>query len=1204
MLNPNSAFEDELYFQFLRDPNSVSPAWREYFEKINNVSVSPIEDRSNSYDNIYINNEKNNNKPNNNKSNIQSDESLDDGYRLLSGEEFETFTNISAKIAENMQESLRVPTATSIRTMPVKALDENRRIINKYLISQRKSKISFTHLILWALVKTLQKFPQLNDGFAYVDNKPMRIKRKGINVGLAVDLVRKDGSRLLLVPNIKNAEKLHFAEFVEKFDDLVVRARNSKLTLDELEGTTITLTNPGMIGTTASVPRLMKHQGLIIATGAIDYPIEFQSVRPEVLTTLAISKVVTITNTYDHRIIQGAESAEFLAYLHKLLIGENRFYDQIFASLKIPFEPVRWSIDVSVRKYGLDNTRTRVEKGAHVVQMINAYRVRGHLLASINPLGNDSYYYAELDPAYYGFTIWDLDRDFPASASWEEPSYPLRDIIERLRETYCGTIGIEFMHIQDQSKKNWVKKWFELGLGKINFDKQNRLDILSKLIEAEQFENFLHKKFIGHKRFSLEGSESVIVLLDKILDEAADSDSENVVLGMAHRGRLNILVNNIGKDVTKIFNEFDGDIDTNYYHGTGDVKYHLGQTGNHINSNNKKVTVHLAPNPSHLEIINPVVLGMARALREQDMATGYDKVLPILIHGDAAYAGQGIVQEVLNFVNLNGYTTGGTIHIIINNQIGFTTTAESGRSTTYATDVSKMSQCPILHVNGDDPEAVVQAGKFAYEYRQKYSSDVIIDLLSYRKYGHNEGDEPSYTQPLLYKKIRQMTPVRESYMNELVKNGLISQDEADTALNEYNNKLDEAFESRKVKAPDPTKIPESKIGHTFKNYITSVSKDVIQRLTNAITFVPEGFNANPKVLSGLKQRRQMVDSSEPKIDWAMGEALAFGSLLLENHPIRLSGEDSRRGTFSQRHAVLTDYIHEGDYVPLNHIQNNQSKIQIYDSPLSELAVLGFDYGYSIYSPNTLTLWEAQFGDFSNMAQPIIDQFLSCGEVKWKQTSNLVMLLPHGHDGQGPEHSSGRIERYLQLCADENMIVANFTTPSQYFHALRRQLKMNFQTPMIVFTPKSMLRHPEAVSAVSDFTDSSFNTIIDDATTNKSNIEKVLICSGKIYYELLSKLRESGKTNIAILRLEQIYPFDNELMIQILNSYSNTKRVSWVQEEPKNQGAWSFVCPLLQDIIGFEKLSYIGRNASASTATGSAKIHAKEQNQILETAINE
>ncbi len=673
-------------------------------------------------------------------------------------------------------------------------------------------------------------------------------------------------------------------------------------------------------------------------------------------------------------------------------------------------------------------------------------------------------------------------------------------------------------------------------------------------------------------------------------------------MGMAHRGRLNVLINNIGKPVSKLFNEFEGDVDMNSFHGTGDVKYHLGHTGDHISPANNKVTVHLAPNPSHLEIINPVVLGMARVIRDENPSLNFEKVLPILIHGDAAFAGQGVVQEILNCSDLVGYTNGGTIHVIINNQIGFTTTAESGRSTPYATDVAKMSQCPILHVNGDDPEAVVQVAKFAFEYRQKYGSDVIIDLIGYRKYGHNEGDEPSYTQPLLYKKIRQMTPVREKYMDEVVKNGLISQEEADNLLTIYHSKLDESYDSRKANKTN-NEISENKTGHTFNQTLTNVSVETINQVTNAITFAPEGFNVNPKVAHVLSHRKQMVESSEAKIDWAMGEALAFGTLLVENHPIRLSGEDVRRGTFSQRHAVLTDFINQAYYTPLNNISQNQQKIQVYDSPLSELAVLGFDYGYSVFSEKGLILWEAQFGDFNNMAQPIIDQFISCGEIKWKQTSNLVLLLPHSYDGQGPEHSSGRIERFLQLCADENMIVGNFTTPAQYFHALRRQVKMKFKTPLIIFTPKSMLRHPEAVSSVKDFTENNFQNVIDDGVIDKSKVTKVLICSGKIYYELNHKRREENREDIAIIRLEQIHPFDSDLMSKYLNQYINCKNVNWVQEEPQNQGAWSFVSNLINDILPNTKLKYIGRNASASTATGSSKVHEKEQRQIIENAIN-
>jgi 2-oxoglutarate dehydrogenase E1 component len=1196
VVNPNEAFIEDLYFDFLKDPNSVSPAWREYFQSIDGKSVTPIQVNESSSNN-NLNQAHSPSAPVNQNGYQESD------YRMLENESLESLSNISAKIAENMQQSLSVPTATSLRTIPVKALDENRKLINKFLIKNRKKKVSFSQLLLWAIVKALQKFPNMNHAFTVKDGKPQKIIRNSINLGIAVDLVRKDGNRLLLVPNLKDAGSYHFSEFLEKVNDIIVRARTNKLQLDELQGTTVSLTNPGMIGTTASVPRLMKEQGLIIAAGSIDYPVEFQAVRPEVMTTLAVSKVVTLTSTYDHRIIQGAESAEFLAYLNKLLLGEFRFYDQIFASLKIPFEPIRWSIDVSVRKYGLDNTRTRVEKGAHVMQMINAYRVRGHLLASVNPLGLDSYYYPELEPSYYGLTIWDLDREFPASSAWEKSSYPLRSIIERVRDAYCGSIGVEYMHIQEIQKKDWIKKWFEVGQGKPELSNNDKVDIYKKLIQAEQFESFLHKKFIGSKRFSLEGSESIIVMLEKIFDEAADTDCHTCIVGMAHRGRLNVLVNNIGKELGQIFNEFDGSVDTNYYHGAGDVKYHLGQTGEHVSKKNKNIYVRLTPNPSHLEIVDPVVLGIARAEIDNDNNAFEEHVLPLVIHGDAAFAGQGVVQESLNLASLSGYSTGGSIHIIINNQIGFTTTAESGRSTTYATDVAKMAQCPILHVNGNDPEAVVEAAKFAFDYRQRFQSDVVLDLISYRKYGHNEGDEPSYTQPLLYKKIRSMKPVRELYKDFLIENEVLTEEGSKTLLNEYNDLLNKAFDNRNVSQPDATRIPESKINHSLRDFPTTISSQQVSQIKSAITTYPENFNANPKVKGGLKARDNMISSAEAKIDWATCEALAFGGNLLEGTRIRLSGEDSRRGTFSQRHAVLTDHINESEYIPLNNISENQAEIEIYDSPLSELAVLGFDYGYSVAAESSITLWEAQFGDFTNMAQPIVDQFISCGEVKWKQTSNLVMLLPHGHDGQGPEHSSARVERFLQLCADENMIVGNFTTPANYFHALRRQAKMEHKTPMVLMTPKSMLRHSKAVSSVSELTDGKFQHLIDDKTENKSIVKRVVLCSGKIYYDLLEEKIKSNKDDVAIVRVEQIYPLHTQLLAHILNAYSNATEIVWSQEEPKNQGVWSFICGDLIELSNNRKVIYSGRIASASTATGSAKIHEKEQKRVIEQTIN-
>jgi 2-oxoglutarate dehydrogenase E1 component len=1196
VINPNEAFIEDLYFDFLKDPNSVSPAWREYFSEIDGKSISVME--APKPDPNYSTPTQNYGSSNNPTSSFTSD-----NYTEKAGENLEFLSNVASKIAQNMQESLQVPTATSIRTIPVKALDENRKIINKFLIKQRRPKVSFSQILLWAIVKALEKFPNLNNAFTFKDGKPTKIVRNEINLGVAIDLVKKNGTRLLLVPNIKNAGQYHFSEFINKVNDLINRARNNKLQVDELQGTSVSLTNPGMIGTSASVPRLMKEQGLIIASGSIDYPVEFQAVRPEVMTTLALSKVVTMTSTYDHRIIQGAESAEFLAYLNKLLLGEGRFYDQIFASLKIPFEPVRWSIDVSVRKYGIDNTRTRVEKGAHVMQMLNAYRVRGHLLASINPLGLDSYYYPELEPSYYGLTIWDLDREFPASSTWKETSYPLREIIDRIRDVYCGSIGIEYMHIQDIQKKDFVKKWFEVETGKPENKPEDKISILKKLIEAEQFESFLHKKFIGSKRFSLEGSESMIVMLDKMFDEAADSDAHTVIVGMAHRGRLNVLVNNIGKNLEQIFNEFDGDIDTNYYHGAGDVKYHLGQTGQHISSKNKAVHVRLTPNPSHLEIVDPVVLGIARAEIDNDNNAFKEHVLPVVIHGDSAFAGQGVVQETLNLANLTGYSTGGTIHIVINNQIGFTTTAESARSTTYATDAAKMASCPILHVNGNDPEAVVEAAKFAFDYRQKYQSDVIIDLLSFRKYGHNEGDEPSYTQPLLYKKIRKMKPVREIYQQRLIDDGILNDQSAKGLLDEFLSKLNIAYDNRKVSKPDPTRIPESKVGQTFQNYATNITDNQVQVIKSAITQHPENFNANPKVKGGLKQREKMIEAPTPKIDWATCEALAFGGMLLDGTRIRLSGEDSGRGTFSQRHAVLTDFSNENTYVPLNNISADQQQIQIFDSPLSELAVLGFDYGYSVAAEDSLTLWEAQFGDFANMAQPIVDQFISCGEVKWKQRSNLVMLLPHGHDGQGPEHSSARVERFLQLCADENMIVANFTSPANYFHALRRQVKFKYKTPLIIMTPKSMLRHIGAVSSVNDLVNGQFMHLIDDDQVDKSGVKRIVLCSGKIYYDLLAERDKNQKNDVAIVRLEQIYPLHLEMLKSIVAGYSNAEEIVWCQEEPKNQGVWTFVCNDLYETFRDKKVIYSGRIASASTATGSAKIHDTEQKRVIDDTIN-
>lgn len=1180
-MEPNKGFADEMYLEFLHNPDSVSQEWIDYFIK-NGYDIS----------NFKINKTQ---KEPLTKQNVQN-------YIPKQGEILEKLNTIQTRIASNMEDSLEIPTATSTRIIPVKALDENRRIINKHLQKVKKTKVSFTHILSWAIVRALKELPHMNSSFIKIDDESYKIKKDYINIGFAVDVVRKGGNRLLLVPNIKNAEKLNFDEFILKLDELTYKARNNKIDPEDLQNTTVTLTNPGMIGTTSSNPRLMKGQGLIVATGAIDYPTEFQAVRPDILTEYAISKVVTITSTYDHRIIQGAESAEFLAYIHKLLIGEQQFYDQIFATLKIPFEPIKWELDKSDkdqrRYFGFRNDV--IEKSAHVTMLINAYRVRGHLLASVNPLGFESYYYPELDPAYYGFTIWDLDRIFHADDSWKENNLPLRDIIEVLRDTYCGTIGIEFMHIQDLEKKEWIKYNLETKSFDKELSKKERITILKKLIEAEEFENFLHTKFVGHKRFSLEGSESVIVLIDKLLEFSADSGLFAVVIGMAHRGRLNVLVNNIGKKLETIFQEFEGITQPFSYHGSGDVKYHLGSKGNYVSPKNNTIPVLLAPNPSHLELVDPVIEGMARALDNQANDKTHKVTLPILIHGDSAFAGQGIVAETLNFSQLDGYSTGGTIHIIINNQIGFTTTSTESRSTIYATDIAKMIQVPIIHINGNDPEAIIKAAIFAFEYRQKFHTDVVLDVLSFRKYGHNESDEPSYTQPLLYKKIREMKQIVNIYSDFLISNKIISEDILINLVRDIQDKLYQAFNNRNKYKVEANITQKSYIEDIFDVHKTSVEKDTLIKITEAITTYPKNFNIHPKVKTLLNKRREMVYSEVPAIDWAMAEALAFGSILIEGKEIRMSGQDSRRGTFSQRHSVLTDIKTEDLFIPLNNISPNQAPLRIYDSPLSEIAILGFEYGYSTVANDSLTIWEAQFGDFANNAQSIFDQFISCAEYKWEQSSNITVLLPHSYDGQGPEHSSARIERYLQLCAENNMFVCNLTTPSQYFHVLRRQVCMKHRKPLIIFTPKSMLRHPKAVSSLLDFTDGYFHTILEQLQSiDKSNVKKLVLCSGKIFYDILEAWEKKKPNNYAIVTIEQLYPLDIELLNKIINNYENLDEVIWAQEEPQNMGAWSYISPFIQQLLNKNLvLSYIGRKASPATATGSFIIHQQEQNEII------
>ncbi len=1122
------------------------------------------------------------------------------------------------KIVENMDASLAVPTATSQRRIPVKLLDENRRIINEYLQENDRGKVSYTHLIAWASLRALDEFPQLNDGYETVAGAPARIRRVQVNLGVAIDLTKKDGTRTLLVPNIKDAGKLRFPEFVKAYDDVIKRAREGKLQIADFQGTTISLTNPGTIGTVASTPRLMVGQSLIIATGAIEYPAEYQAMAPEALSQLGISKAITISSTYDHRIVQGAESGAFLAQVHELILGQHKFYDDIFTSLGIAHVPFRWSTDRNPLLLPGDQTREQTIKEARVMELINSYRVRGHLLADIDPLhAMPVLYHPELDIQTYGLTIWDLDREFITGGLAGTESATLREILGILQRAYCGKVGIEYRHIQSKEEKVWLREQIRRELVQpepitVEIKKQ----LLWKLISAEQFERFLHTKYLGQKRFSLEGSETIIPLLDQLILGAAARGVEDITLGMAHRGRLNVLANVIGNFCERIFASFEGSVHPSFPADEGDVKYHQGAVGERDTPDGKKVKLTLSPNPSHLEAVDPVVEGMVRA--KQDELRGrlgmpreeaIDRALPVLLHGDAAFAGQGVVMETLNLASLKGYRTGGTIHIIINNQIGFTTSPEAGRSTIYSTDVARMTQLPIFHINGDDPEAVYRALRIALDYRQEFNKDVVLDVVGFRKLGHNETDEPSYTQPLMYQRVKAHPGVRTIYSRRLIKEGVISEVELDALIAERIGRYEEALARAKevVVKQDKTatvRIIEERDGSEIVE--TAVSADVINTIGQKIAVVPQDFHVNPKMVGQLARRAKM-GSGELPIDWAFAEAVAFGSVVIDGTRVRLSGQDSGRGTFSQRHAVLYDTQTGRSWAPLSELKSSSSenaRFEVFDSSLSEEGVLGFEYGYSVISREALVLWEAQFGDFGNGAQTIIDQYIAASEDKWKQTSRLTMLLPHGYEGQGPEHSSARLERYLQLCAENNLQVCYPTTPAQYFHLLRRQVKPGMEQPLIVITPKSLLRLPAAASAIADFTSGGFQPVIDDKEiTEAGAVKRVVLCSGKVYYDLIEARKKTEAAGVAIVRVEQFYPFPLARLREVLARYPQAKQLVWAQEEPKNMGGWTFVEPRLEKLVPVcERPIYVGRAASASPATGSYHIHQAEQAKLVSEAL--
>ncbi len=1200
----NSWLEEELYQEFVNRPGQVDESWQQRFTAEQPVEVAPPPVSQT----VVLP------EPEAAKAAAPA---MVPALTLSPSEQLVPLKGAPARIADNMTASLAVPAATSQRVIPVKVIDENRRLLNHWRSLHGQSKISYTHMIAWAIVRAIRHVPVLNDAFAEVDGQPHRIVRRQVNLGIAVDVAGKAGHRSLLVPSIKNAGEMSFYEFMRAFDDIVERARKGKLTPDDFLGTTISLTNPGTVGTVGSVPRLMPGQGAIIATGAIDWPAGFQGVSDELRAALGVCKVMTITCTYDHRIIQGAESGAFLGKLQDLLEGGDRFYGEIFEQTGMPYHPFRWEVDrgAPAAGFGEPQRMGEIAKQAAVLQLINAYRVRGHLIADLNPLGVKPSYHPELDPASYGLTIWDFDRQF-MTGSLAVPGdlklARLREIIEQLRQTYCGRLGCEYMHIQHPEEKRWLQERMEPQANNWPLDDSTRRRILLRLLQAEGFENFLHTRFVGQKRFSLEGGESAMVVLDECLERAAEAGVQEIVIGMAHRGRLTVLANLIGKSMAQVFGEFEGVVDPDMAQGSGDVKYHLGASGVQRTSSGREIKVSLSPNPSHLEAVNPVVQGIVRAKQTFMGDEKREKVLPVLVHGDAAFAGQGVVAETLNFSLLKGYTTGGTIHLVINNQIGFTATAEESRSSTYCTDVARMVQAPILHVNGDDPEACARAMQIALDYRMKFKKDVVIDLVCYRKYGHNEGDDPSYTQPVMYRTIKAKESPGTLYTQRLLREAVVTKEAVERIKRQIQDALNAAHEEavrkgEKWELQEVTEYEEATLPQVCPR--TAADEALLEKVVEGVTTFPEGFTLHTKLKSFIDRRREILKGGP--VDWAAAETLAFGTLVLEGTPVRLSGQDSGRGTFSQRHLEYFDYNTGEPYTPLQHLDPRQARFEVYDSSLSEYAVMGFEYGYSLGDPLTLTLWEAQFGDFANGAQIMIDQFIAAGEAKWGQPSGLVLLLPHGYEGQGPEHSSARIERFLQLAAENNLQVCNATAPAQYFHLLRRQMygghdRRGLRKPLVLFTPKSLLRHPKCVSTLHDLARGFFEPVLSDpSATQPDRVVQVLLCSGKIYYDLLAERERRGASSTAIVRLEQLYPWPEQEIEAALWRYPSTAEIVWVQEEPRNQGAFLFVRDRLEPMLAQRRrtLRYAGRPEAAAPSTGPAKRHAQEQAAVLEDAFS-
>jgi multifunctional 2-oxoglutarate metabolism enzyme len=1130
-----------------------------------------------------------------------------------------------AALARYMDQSRSIPTATSFRTLTVTTLDARRK-----QLKAAERRVSFTHLIAYAIARVAtEEMAVMAHHFAEVDGKPHRVDDGQVNLGLAVDVEKKDGSRTLMVPVIRDAGRLSFQGFLDAYNALVEKARTNTLAADDLQGANVSLTNPGGIGTVASVPRLMVGQGTIVATGSIAYPVGLERIGAQI----GAEKVMTVTSTYDHRIIQGAESGRFLQRVEGLLQGENGFYEGIFSDLGVtlpdlPAPPQFAAAASAATAPGAERASSGQadEQLLQAVQaatsLLKAHRTHGHLAARLDPLGREPSSDPSLDPGPLGLTPEIMERIPAHILRMYVPGGTLADALPRLRETYCGTMAYEIEHIASNRQRLWLREAIESGRFRnpLTTDEQKRL--LRRLTEVDAFERFMHKSYLGQKQFSVEGLDMTVPMIDELIQLSGTRGTREVVIGMAHRGRLNVLAHNLGRPYGTIFAEFEGSktlepITSIPQGGTGDVKYHHGAEGTYQLLGGESVTVRLESNPSHLEFVDPVVVGATRAAQTTRQGShahqDTNAAIPIILHGDAAFPGQGVVAETLNLQALDGYTVGGSVHIIQNNQVGFTTDPDDSRSTAMASDLAKGFDVPIIHVNADDVEACISAIRLGFAYRQEFGHDVLIDLIGYRRFGHNEADEPAYTQPEMYAVIKKHPPVRELFARQLIEKGVVTEQESTemtdrvwAELSETHQELKDRIEAvRESSHEQPT--GEYKLDRTPSPEVnTAVALDRLQVLNEELLGVPDGFTVHPKLVKQLEQRREAVQegTEKPLIQWAHAEALAFASLLAEGIPIRLTGQDAERGTFSQRHLVLHDAKTGQEHSAIQHLPGAMSPMELHNSPLSEMACVGFEYGYSQEGPETLVLWEAQFGDFANGAQVIIDQFISSGLAKWGQTSRLTFLLPHGYEGAGPEHSSARLERYLQLAAEGNIRVANTTTPAQYFHLLRRQARIAKQRPLIIMTPKQLLRLPQAASRVEELAEGRFSAVLSDPTVNPAEVTRLVLCSGKVYYDLLgSPLREENP-GVALGRVELLYPFPQNEILRLVDSYPKLEEVIWAQEEPRNMGARAFMSPRLLQILP-ENLSfgYVGRPERAASGEGYPIAHATEQARIVRTAID-